>query len=190
MPDNGFTTVGGNSLNIDVGRMNRYHLTRRFALGTTVNYSYYNYRLRNAADDPIFNAEVRNDKPFEPNRVRKEVFRSHNIVGGAFARFYLVAPRTRDNDGVYLDLGAQGDFAFSKYYIMKFNNGGKDKYRNGYAFNPFTASAIARVGWKTNSRGCNPPVVFVRYRLTDVFNTPKALPMDLPPITIGMKFGI
>jgi len=176
-----FTTIGGNSINFDVGRMQRYHLTRHFALGTTVNYSYYNYKLRDAFADPFFNEEVRNDKPFAENNIRKEVFRSHNAAAGAFSRFYLVAPRTRDNDGLFIDLGAQGDFAFSKYYLMKFNNGGKDKFRNGYAFNPFTASAIARVGWKTRSGN---PAIFVRYRLTDAFN----MPMDLPPVTVGIQF--
>jgi len=29
--------------------------------------------------------------------------------------------------------------------------------------------------------------IFIRYRFTDAFNQ-KALPMDLPPITIGMQF--
>jgi len=133
--------------------------------------------LRDAVNDPLFNEEVRNNKPFAENNVRKEVFRSHNAAAGAFCRFYLVAPSFRDNDGVYIDLGAQGDFAFSKYYLMKFNNGGKDKFRNGYAFNPFTASAIARIG-----RGNH--ALFVRYRFTDAFN----MPMDLPPITIGLQF--
>jgi hypothetical protein len=65
--------------------------------------------------------------------------------------------------------------------MVKFANGGKDYYKNDYAFNPFYASAIARIGWK-NSRA-----IFVRYRFTDNFNQ-KALPMDLPPITFGIQW--
>jgi len=201
LPDNGsgyYNTIGGSSINFDIGRMQRYHFARRFAIGTTFNYSYYNFKLRDAAAEPLFNYEVRKDKPFMPNDVRKEVFRSHNVAAGLFARSYLIPPKSRGKDGLYIDLGAQGDFAFSKYYIMRHKNGGKDKHRNGYAFNPFTASAVARIGlgrgvsitcrrndkcWGVSSRA-----LFIRYRLTEAFNKPKALPMDLPPITVGIQF--
>ena len=181
LPDNGsdyYTVLGVNSMNIDAGWMHRYQITRRFALGSTLQYSYYNYKLRDAASEPAFMEEVLGNKIFAENDINKQVFRSHNIAAGVFTRFHLTPPPRR---GIFIDLGVQGDFAFSKYYIIKmYQPKGKGKYRDGYAFNPFTASAIARMGWKSYA-------IFARYRFTEVFNS-KALPMELPPITIGIQF--
>ena len=184
LPDNGsdyYTTLGGNSINIDIGWMGRYQIARRFALGSTLQYSYYNYKLRDAASEPMFMEEILG-RTFVGDNIKKQVFRSHNIAAGAFTRFYLIPPPQRVRDGgVYIDLGVQGDFAFSKYYKLKtYHPRAKEKRRNGYAFNPFTASATARVGW-------NEYAIFARYRFTDAFNS-KALPMDIPPITIGIQF--
>ena len=64
--------------------------------------------------------------------------------------------------------------------MVKFGKKDKDYYKND-AFNPFNASAIARIGWKNNR------AIFARYRFTEAFN-PKELPMDLPPLTIGIQF--
>jgi len=62
--------------------------------------------------------------------------------------------------------------------MLKFENGGKDYYKKPDAFNPFYSSIVARVGRKNSA-------LFFRYRLNDVFNQ-KQLPMNLPPITIGI----
>ena len=182
-----YTTLGGNSINIDMGGMRHYHISRRFALGGTAQYSFYNYRLRDAASDSLFARET-TIVPYERQDIRKQVFRSHNVAIGPFMRFYIIPPRYKWNDGLYLDLGAQGDFAFSKYYKIKMRNGDKDKIRNADAFNPFTASAIARIGWR-GWRGWqgSTHTIFVRYRFTNAFNS-EALPADLPPITIGIQF--
>ena len=189
LPDNGsgyYTTLGGNSINIDVGSINTYHLARRFALGTSLHYSYYNYKLK--VNDPVYLEEVFKNKTFEKDDISKQVFRSHNIAIGAFTRFYLIPPKNRDNDGLYIDIGAQGDFAFSKYCKLKMHEDDKKhKYRDAEAFNPFTASAVARIGWKGLWPGHDRQAIFVRYRFTDAFNK-NVLPMDLPPITIGIQF--
>ena len=188
-----FTTLGGSSINFDFGRMHRYQITPRFELGRTLQYSYYNYRSWNAASQPEFVDEVIG-KYYDKSGIRKQVYHSHNIAVGGFARFYLVP----DKNSLFIDLGAQGDFAFSKYFKIKTQSEGKNKYRNDYAFNPFSASATARVGWKTKSwnikgsgwnvkGGNNYRAVFVRYRFTDSFNY-RALPIDLPPVTIGIQF--
>ncbi|MDR1119512.1 MAG: PorT family protein [Dysgonamonadaceae bacterium] len=183
LPDNSndyYTVLGGNSIGIDAGWIHRYQLSRRFALGGTLHYSYSNYKLRNAAEEPAFMEEVIG-RPFVGEDIAKQTYRCHAIAAGAYTRFYLVAPRKyTGNDGMYIDLGAQGDFAFSKYYKLKTNSRGKYKYRDSYAFNPFTASAIARIGWKRYA-------VFARYRFTDAFNS-KVLPADLPPLTVGIQF--
>ena len=185
LPDNRdsyYTTLGGNSFSIDVGYIHRYQLARRFALLGSLQYSYYNYRLRNAASDSLFRSEIIG-KVVDNSDIKKQVFRSHNFAVGGFTRFHLVAPRNRSGDGgIFVDLGVQGDYVFSKYYNLYYTDSEKkkSKNRNGYAFSPFTASAVARVGWGSFA-------VFARYRFTDAFN-PKALPTDLPPITIGMHF--
>jgi len=187
IPDNAdgyYTILGGNSLNLDFGNSRRYHVTRRFALGRSFQYSYYNYKLR--INEPVYLEEVFKNRTFDKNDIAKQVYRSHNLALGAFARFYLIAPKKRD-DGLYLDLGAQGDFAFSKYCKIKTPSGGKYKYRDGEAFNPFSASAVARIGWKGLWSYSNKQALFVRYRFTDAFNS-KVLPMDLPPFTVGIQF--
>ena len=190
-----YAMLGGKSINIDAGWMHRYQIARRFALAGTFQYSYYNYRLRDAATEPFFMEEVIG-REFARTDIRKQVYRNHNIAAGAFTRFYLIPPKTRGNDGLYIDLGAQGDFVFRKVYKIKTQSERKNKYFNDYAFNPFTASAVARIGWKgkgwknvglTDFCCGNSRAIYARYRFTDAFNS-KALPMDIPPITIGIQF--
>jgi hypothetical protein len=181
-----YPTLSPGSINIDIGGSRRFQLTRWFALGGTMQYSFYNYKLNDVVSEPAFVTEVTKGESFESKNLRKQVFRSHNIAVGPFMRINLVqSSRPKKSDGFYIDLGVQGDFAFSKYYKHKTTSGGKLKLRNGDTlnrdvFNPFTASAIARIGWSEKA-------IFVRYRFTEVFN-PHRLPMDLPPITIGIQF--
>ena len=176
IPDNNndyYTTLGGNSFNFDFGGMKRYHLSRRFALGWSCNYSFYNYKLNDINEEEIFKREVLQDKIFEHD-ISKQVFRSHNVAFGTFARYYL----TTRGDKLYVDLGAQGDFAPFRKYMIKFTNGGKNYWENDHAFNAFSASAVARIGLKSHA-------FFFRYRFTDNFNK-TVLPKDLPPITFGI----
>jgi len=180
-----YMTRNGNSFNLELGQMRRYHLTRRFALGSSLQYSFYNYRLN--VSDPVYLEEVFKNTSIEKDDIYKQVFRSHNLVASAFTRFYLIPPKNRGNDGLYVDLGAQGDFAFSKYCKIKTHANQKYKFRDTEAFHPFHASAIARVGWnRMPIPGFKSGAIFARYRLTDAFNS-KVLPMDLPPITIGIQ---
>ena len=183
MPDIGsgnYATLGGSSINFDIGNMHRYQLARWFALVGTLQYSYYNYKLHDAAEEPDFNIMVLNSRTYSNADISKQVFRSHNAGAGAFMRIYLGQPRRHSNDGVFVDFGIQGEWAFSKYYKLKTQKGGKEKIRDDYAFNPFNASYAVRVGMKRFS-------VYARYRFTDAFNS-KALPLDLPPVTIGVHF--
>ena len=189
VPDNSndfYTVLGGNSFNIDVGSMHKYYLARRFALGTSLQYSYYNYRLRNAAIEPFFNSEILRNLAISQNDIEREMFRSHNLALGVFARTYIVPPTHRGNKGLYFDIGAQGDWAFSRFYRLR-EESVKHRYRDNYAFNPFSASAIARIGLNTRKGSSSNPALFVRYRFTDAFNS-SVLPMDLPPFTIGIQF--
>ena len=186
LPGNGYySTLAGNSINIDVGSMRRNHLSPNFAIGRTLQYSFYNYKLKDADENPYFNDKVLNGEHIAKNDINKQVFRSHNVAASLFLRSYLVPPKNRGNDGLYIDLGAQGDFAFSKFYMLKSKNDGKERYHNDN-FNLFSASAIARIGWNGGWLG-NKHAIFVRYRFTDTFNK-GALQMDLPPVTIGIQF--
>ncbi len=193
LPDNGadyYTILGGNSINLDLGWNHRYQLGKRFALGGVFHYSFYNYKLRNVVTDPTFSAEVIG-RAIDPADIDKQVYRSNNLAAGVFTRFYLIPPAKKyhksDNyveieiggkDGMFFDLGIQGDFAFGRYCKLNTHSSGKDKYHDSYAFNPFGTSAFARVGfsWLT---------LYARYRITDAFNK-NALPLDLPRWTIGI----
>ena len=188
LPDNGsefFTTLGGSSISIDFGGIRRSQISRRFALGATYMYSFSNYGLQNAAENPKFKDEVIGDRHIVD--ISKEVYRSHNLALGFFTRFYLMAPKKR-NDGVFIDLGAQGDYAFNRSYKVTALEGGR-KFSDGdeYFSNPFYASAVARLGgiWLWNTK--NSHALFVRYRFTDALKQ-NVLQMDMPPITIGIHF--
>ena len=176
--ENDYYQLGGSSINLDIGRMHRYQFKPRFALIGTVQYSYYNYKLHDAASEPIFNDIVLDGKTYD--NISKQVFRTHNISASAGYRFYLAPPkRNSNNAGLFADVSVQGDFAFSKYYKLKPNGESNIKRRDKDVFNPFTTSYIVRIGWNSFS-------VYARYRVTDVFNS-KRLPMDVPPLTIGVQ---
>jgi len=189
-----YSTRGGNSINLNIGHMRLNHYARRWASGTTFQYSYYNYRLN--ANNPVYLWEVL-PRAFAKEDINKQVYRSHNLAADIFKRFYMVLPTDRrGNNGFYIDLGVQGDWAFSKYCKIKTNSEGNYKYRNRHllnseAFNHFNASAIARLGWrKAWGWGfLNCGTVFARYRFTNALDQ-SVLPLDLPPITIGIKFGL
>jgi len=183
LPDNYsgyYSILGGNSFNFDFGSMRRYQLTRRFALVGTLHYSFYNYRLHDALEDAEFQNVILNGIDYTDTDIRKQVYRSHNAAAGAFTRFYLVQPRRHSNKGFFIDLGVQGDWAFSKYYKLKISSQSNVKERDGHTFNPFNASYVARIGLSRFT-------VFARYRFTDVFNS-KELQKGLPPLTIGVNF--
>jgi len=185
-----YTVLGGSSFNIDAGWIRCHMLTRWFALGGTLQYSFYNYKLRDAASDPKFVEEIIGAE-FAKDDIRLQAYRSHNITTSAFTRFYLTPLQTRNgriisgSGKLYLDLGAQGDFAASRYCMLKTQSEKKRRYREDYAFNPFGASAIVRIG--CNLLPGSKSAIFARYRFTDAFNS-KVLPMDLPPLTIGIQF--
>ena len=171
--------LDGSSINLDIGSMHRYQFRPRFALIGTVQYSYYNYKLNDAASEPIFNTVILGGKTYD--NVSKQVFRTHNFSASAGYRFYLVKPeKNKNNAGLFVDLNVQGDLAFSKYYKLKLNGESNIKHRDKDVFNPLTTSYIARAGWGWFS-------IYARYRVTDAFNS-KHLPMDIPPLTIGVQF--
>jgi hypothetical protein len=148
-------------------------LSRRYSIGTTFQYTYYNYKLDGVAEAGLIRDDV-------PGEVRKEYFRTDNIGTGLINRFYLFplgkrAPFT-------LDRGAYADFAFSKRYNVKTRENGKNekyKYRDGDMFNPFNAGLYGALKKGKYS-------VYVRYRLTNLFN-PDLMELQLPELSIGVQ---
>ena len=176
-----YTVLGGKSFNVDAGWIHTSMITRWFALGGTLQYSFYNYKLRDAASNPAFAEEV-TGRDYDRDDIRKQAYRSHNAAASAFTRLYLRPGHQRGSaKGMYIDLGVQGDFIPYKYCMINTWSEGKKKYHEDYAFNSFTASAIARVGFGSSW------AVFARYRLADAYNR-EALQRDLPPMTIGVQF--
>ncbi|MDR2038534.1 MAG: PorT family protein [Bacteroidales bacterium] len=178
--DEYFDIWGGNSYHFTFGGMHRFSFNEIFSLGTSLQFTNYNYRLRNAASDEEFANEVIGFLP-DADNIRKQVYRSRNLAASIFTRFYVVPAKYRSNSsGLYFDLGIQGDFAFSKFYKVKPSVNNKKKYRDGYAFNPFNASPFVRVGWKKIA-------IIGHYRITDIFNN-DAISKELPRLSIGIQF--
>ncbi len=171
------TIQSGNSYQFSTGYRHCLHFTRWYGIGLTAQYAFYNYRLKDASES-LIGADV---------DTNKEVFRSNNLGVGVFNRFNILPGKHRrpDSDGLYIDIGVQGEWAYGRFYKMEAEVGDytvKTKYRNGYAYNPFTASAFAGIGigWFE---------VFAHYRFTDIFNS-DVISNNLPPITVGVRCTI
>lgn len=159
---------------IELGYKYFYKLSSRYAVGTTFQYTYYNYKLKDAAQNNIIVQNV-------PGEVKKEYFRSDNIGTGLINRFYLFPIK---RNPFILDLGGYIDFAFSKRYNVKTVENGKThkyKYRDGSKFNPLQAGLYGAVTKGDYS-------LYVRYRLTNLFN-PLELEPELPKLSIGIQFN-
>jgi len=159
---------------IEMGYKYFYRASRRYALGTTFQYTYYNYKLNGAAQNNSIIQDV-------PGEVKKEYFRTDNIGTGLINRFYLF-PLKRNP--FMLDLGGYIDFAFSKRYNVKTVENGKThkyKYRDGSKFNPLQAGLYGAITKGDYS-------LYVRYRLTNLFN-PLELDSELPKLSIGIQFN-
>ncbi|GHT21528.1 hypothetical protein FACS189464_0450 [Bacteroidia bacterium] len=165
------------SFNFDVGGFSSFRLSRHFAFLGSFGYSLYSFRLRNV---------IGADAEFDPitgglpaDRVKKQMYRSNNLTAGIYTRFYLIAPQQYSHkESLYIDLGVQGEWAFAKYVKLRYNGGGSEKFHDNYAFKPFNASAVARIGW--NGIAC-----FARYRFTDAFNH-NVLSSEMPRLSFGV----
>ncbi|MDR1866495.1 MAG: hypothetical protein LBR08_13125 [Bacteroidales bacterium] len=175
LPDNSagkYAVFGINSSYFDAVWYRGYRISRGFSIVRTVQYAFHNYRLTDAAEDPAFASTVTGSS-VDPDGIRKQVYRSHHIGVGVHIRRYLFR-----ESGMFLDLGVQGDLAFGKRYKVFYYHHGKEKFRDNSAFNPFIASAVARIGW-------NNIAFFARYRFTDAFNR-SVLAKDLPQWSFGV----
>lgn len=158
---------------IEMGYKYFYRPSRGYAIGTTFQYTYYNYKLRDAAQNNLIVHNV-------PGMVKKEYFRSDNIGTGLVNRFYLFPKK----NPFILDLGGYVDFSFSKRYIVKSELGGKTnkyKYRDSSKFNPLQAGLYGAITKGDYS-------LYVRYRLTNMFNPLEVQP-ELPKLSVGIQFN-
>ena len=158
---------------LELGTNYFYRPAAGYAIGALVQYTYYNYKLRDAAANDVIMEGV-------PGEVRKEYFRTDNIGTGLVNRFYFFPGKKTP---FMLDIGGYVDFAFSKRYNVKtIENGDREKYkyRDGSMFNPIQAGIYGAVTVDEYS-------VFVRYRATNLFN-PDKIAMELPEWTIGVRF--
>lgn len=165
----------GNSYSLEVGLRHIYRASGFYAIGTTFQYTFYNYKLKGAAQNKTFVDNV-------PGEVRREYFRTDNLGVGLFNRFYLSSIK---DHSLMLDLGGYADYSYSKRYKVKTIEDGsneKHKYRDGSMFNPVQAGLYGAI----SKNSCS---FFVRYRLTNLFN-PDKVPSELPRFSIGLQLVV
>lgn len=165
----------GNSYSLEAGFRHIYRASKFYAVGTTFQYTFYNYKLKGAAQNKTFVENV-------PGEIRREYFRTDNLGLGLFNRFYLSSIR---NHPLMLDLGGYADYSYSKRYKVKTIEDGnkeKHKYRDGSKFNPVQAGLYGAI----SNNSCS---FFVRYRLTNLFN-PDKVPAELPRFSIGIQLVV
>ncbi|MDR0415628.1 MAG: PorT family protein [Prevotellaceae bacterium] len=168
-----YTALGANSYNIDIGMRSWRYTSRQVSFGGGFQYSFYNYRLHDAIDDPAFLKAVTGLETPPSYSIEKQNFRSHSFAISVLARYYI------PSINIYVSASAQGDFVFSKHYTLYYPRKGLEEFYSNHAFNPFVASAVAELGGKHFT-------LFVRYRLTSAFNL-SVLPKDLPPLSLGIR---
>lgn len=163
----------GSSYSLEAGYKYFYRPSKRYALGTTFQYTFYNFKLKDAAQTGVFESNV-------PGNVKKEYYRTDNLGTGLINRFYLFP--IGNSRPFTLDLGGYLDFSFSKRYNVKTVENGREnkyKYRDGSKFNPVQAGLYGAISKGSYS-------LYARYRLTNLFN-PESVPMELPRFSLGIQ---
>lgn len=165
----------GNSFEIQFGVKRWYRVARHYAFGFSMQYSHYDYRGSGLAKSGMI-AQYPEDIV-----VRREIFKTDNLGIGIYNRFYLSAVRPT----FYLDIGAYGDWAFSRQYKVKYYLGDSkavDHYRDGSKFLPLQGGIYGAVGIGAFS-------VYCKYRFSNMFRHTE-LPMEPPRLTIGLMIAI
>lgn len=160
----------GDSYNLDIGLKYIYRPARWYALGSLFQFGFNNYKTDGLAKDGTLTGT-----PIEKN-IYKEYYRTNNLGIGIFNRFYLVSNR---HSSLFIDIGAYGDWAYSKRVRLKTSEG-KDKLRDGRRFNPLQGGLYGAVGY-----GC--VLIFAKYRLSNYFN-PSKIPQEFDRLNIGLQF--
>lgn len=173
--NNKFDMYYGDVFNLEFGYKYFYRVSKRYAVGSTLQYSFYNYKLKGAAQNDYLGFDV-------PGSVRKEYFRTDNIGTSFINRFYLFPINKRP---ISLDLGVYTDFSFSRRYVVKStvgNDNRKSKFKDGSKFNPLQAGIYGAVSKGDIS-------VFMRCRLTNLFNKDQVA-YELARYSIGVQYSL
>ena len=147
---------------------------RAYAFGISAQYTHYDYRGSGLAARGIITQYPHNAV------ISREIFKTDNIGIGVYNRFYI-SLRTP----LYIDLGAWGDWAFSRQYKVKYYIGDYkevDHYRDGEKFLPLQGGVYAAVGVNLFS-------IYCKYRFTHWFSH-SVLPMEPPRLQIGLMIEI
>lgn len=168
----------GNSFNFEVGCKFVYRPARWYGIGTLLQYSAYSYKLKPEGKD-IFDLGVATTSG-------THYYRTDNIGTGIINRFYLFPARKfASDDMVFIELGAWGDYSYSKRLKIKdFSSGHKEKfkYRDGSKFNPFEAGVQGGIGYKCVYISC-------KYRITNCFNQKELNVMEVPRFSVGIQYS-
>lgn len=173
--NNALPVYYGNSFNLEIGFKYLYRPAKGYAIGTFIQYSCYSYKLKNNNQD-LFDLGIATTSG-------RQYYRTDNLGTGIINRFYLF-PQSRTRQ-VYIDLGAYGDYSYSKRVKIKDKTSGgkqKYKYRDGSKFNPFQAGVFAAIGYNWIS-------VYGKYRLTNCFNHNEVDVADPTRLSIGIQFA-
>ena len=166
----------GNSFEITVGAKQWYRPARHYAFGISVQYTHYDYRARNG----LAASGVIAPYPVGMN-IYREIFKTDNIGLGIYNRFFF----SRSYSSVFIDIGAYGDWAFSRQYKIRYYSGESkeaDHYRDGGKFLPLQGGVYGAVGMGAFSLYC-------KYRFTHLFDHSE-LPMEPPRLQIGLMIAI
>jgi len=149
----------GNSYNFTIGRKDLYRFSKSMAIGIQYQYSSLSYRLSNAAADGLLDGAP-TSLFIDQSSIRKEVFRTDNLGLGFVVRL-LPTEKT------FIELGAYGDYAYSKRYKVKYysayHHKQKEKFRDGDRFEPFAFGTQLTIGYDDWA-------VFAKYRFSDMFS--------------------
>lgn len=166
----------GNSFNFEFGWKFLYRPAKWYGIGTLLQYSAYSYKLKTAGED-VFDLGVATTSG-------SHYYRTDNIGTGIINRFYLFPGRRYyAKDQVFVELGAWGDYSYSKRLKIKDSSSGhkdKYKYRDGSKFNPFAAGVQGGVGYKCF-------YLYGKYRLTDSFNHKEVNVNEVERFSIGVQ---
>ena len=166
----------GNSFEITFGAKQWYRPVRLYAFGISVQYSHYDYRARNG----VAASGVIAPYPFGMN-IYREIFKTDNIGIGIYNRFFF----SRSSSSVFIDIGAYGDWAFSRQYKIRYYSGESkeaDHYRDGGKFLPLQGGVYGALGMGAFS-------IYCKYRFTHLFDH-SVLPMEPPRLSLGLMIEL
>ena len=160
------------SLQFSLGLRTKHKIAEWYALGYELEYRLSNFRY----------AKIHDNLPVHD----KDRILTHSIALSLFQRINF--DKRGNYIGKFMDMGAYGEFPFSKSNILIDNAdtllSGQQKLILSHLkfMNSFNYGVSARIGY-------NRIVLFAIYRLSDIFK-PGYNRMELPRLNVGLQIGI